>query len=196
MVVQAWDTVLDTAEWQTWIDDGHDFGILSVNGLPGQAPLAVPDQFIREGDTLLLHFTRRNPVREAVEAAPDVTFTVPALPLRRRPAERDRPHALCGSTRHFAAVQFTCRATITDGPDAATAPERRPAEADGLPCRRPGPELHGLRLDIIEARAKTAEGDHESTDQRADHARPHPAPGLGPGGPSPPWRPADRIRPR
>ncbi|MGW2279791.1 hypothetical protein [Streptomyces sp. NPDC001770] len=37
MFTRPWDAALDDAEWQTWIADGHDFGILGVNGLPGQA---------------------------------------------------------------------------------------------------------------------------------------------------------------
>ncbi|NSL43352.1 FMN-binding negative transcriptional regulator [Streptomyces sp. 8P21H-1] len=181
MVVPPRDTVLDTAEWQTWIADGHDFGSLGVNSLPGQAPLAAPHHFSHDGDTLLLHFTRRDPDWEAVEAAPDVTFTVPALPLRCRRAMCGRPLAACGGTQHFTAAQFTCRTTITEDHDAGTKPTRRPAAADGSPCRRPGSALDGLRLDVIEARAKTADGDYESTDQRADPFHPRPALGLGPG---------------
>ncbi|GHJ97804.1 hypothetical protein SNE510_73230 [Streptomyces sp. NE5-10] len=54
MAVQPWDSVLDTAEWRTWIAEGRHFGTLSVNGLPGQAPLAVPNHLTRDGDTPLL----------------------------------------------------------------------------------------------------------------------------------------------
>jgi hypothetical protein len=42
MFIRPWGTALDDAERQTWIADGHDFGVLGVNGLPGRSPLAVP----------------------------------------------------------------------------------------------------------------------------------------------------------
>jgi hypothetical protein len=38
MFIQPWDAGLEEAEWQTWIAEGHDFGQLSVNGLPGHPP--------------------------------------------------------------------------------------------------------------------------------------------------------------
>lgn len=37
MFVQPWDAGLDEAAWQSWIAEGHDFGQLSVNGLPSAA---------------------------------------------------------------------------------------------------------------------------------------------------------------
>jgi hypothetical protein len=42
MLVHPWNAGLDEAEWQTWIADGHDFGQLAVNGLPGHPPMVVP----------------------------------------------------------------------------------------------------------------------------------------------------------
>jgi transcriptional regulator len=76
--IQPWDAALDDAdaEWRTWIADGHDFGILSVNGLPGQGPIVVPTHFTVDDSTLLVHLARPNPVRETIEADPNVTFTV------------------------------------------------------------------------------------------------------------------------
>ncbi|MFJ8865468.1 hypothetical protein ACIRD6_06860 [Streptomyces sp. NPDC102473] len=56
MFIHPWDAALDAAEWQTWIADGHDFGILSVNGLPG--PVVVPTHFTVDGTTLLIHSLR------------------------------------------------------------------------------------------------------------------------------------------
>lgn len=76
MFIQPWDAALDDAEWQAWIADGHDFGILSVNGLPGQAPAVVPTHFTVVGSTLLTHLARPNPVWKAIDADPNVTFTV------------------------------------------------------------------------------------------------------------------------
>jgi transcriptional regulator len=42
MFIQPWNSNLDEAEWQAWIADGHDFGLLSVNGLPADSPPRFP----------------------------------------------------------------------------------------------------------------------------------------------------------
>ncbi|MFE0332401.1 FMN-binding negative transcriptional regulator, partial [Streptomyces sp. NPDC058960] len=76
MLVHPWDASLDEAEWQTWIADGHDFGQLSVNGLPGQPPMVVPTHFTCDGTRLLVHLAKPNPVWKAIEHDPNVVFTV------------------------------------------------------------------------------------------------------------------------
>ncbi|WP_333738517.1 hypothetical protein [Streptomyces sp. IBSBF 2806] len=45
MFIQPWDAALDDIERQTWVADGHDFGLLSVNGPRGHAPIVVPTHF-------------------------------------------------------------------------------------------------------------------------------------------------------
>ena len=40
MFVQPWDAGLDEAEWQTWIAEGHDFGLLGVGCCPASAACA------------------------------------------------------------------------------------------------------------------------------------------------------------
>ena len=39
MLIHPWDAALDEEEWRVWLADGHDFGQLVVNGLPGQPPM-------------------------------------------------------------------------------------------------------------------------------------------------------------
>uniref|UniRef100_UPI000D1BE04E FMN-binding negative transcriptional regulator n=1 Tax=Streptomyces carpinensis TaxID=66369 RepID=UPI000D1BE04E len=120
MFIQPWDASLDEAEWQTWIADGHDFGILSVNGLPGHPPVTVPTHFTGDGGQLLIHLARPNPVWKAIEHAPDVLFTVfgdyafiPG-PWRAKPGT---PPTDGVPTSYYTAVQFTCRARIIDDPE-------------------------------------------------------------------------------
>ena len=67
MFIQPWDAALDDTEWQTWIAHGHDFGILSVNGLLGHAPIVVPTHFTVDDTTLLVHLARPNPVWKTIE---------------------------------------------------------------------------------------------------------------------------------
>jgi transcriptional regulator len=186
MFIQPWDAALDDAEWQTWIADGHDFGILSVNGLLGHAPIVVPTHFTVDDTTLLVHLARPNPVWKTIEADPNVTFTVTGDyafipgPWRAKP---DVPPTDGVPTSYYAAVQFTCQATIVDDPEAKAELLRRqmahfqpdgdhaPIEAGQPPYGRMLPGIRGLRLDVTEVRAKFKYDDHKPAEQRADTAR-------------------------
>ncbi|MBP0932450.1 FMN-binding negative transcriptional regulator [Streptomyces sp. KCTC 0041BP] len=186
MFIQPWDAALDDAEWQTWIADGHDFGILSVNGLPGQPPVVVPTHFTAEGTTLLIHLARPNPVWKAIEADPNVTFTVTGDyafvpgPWRAKP---DIPPTDGVPTSYYAAIQFTCQATIIDDPKAKANllrsqmahfqpdGDHAPIDPDQAPYGRMLPGIRGLRLDVTDVRAKFKYDDHKPAEQRTDIAR-------------------------
>ncbi|GAA4340706.1 FMN-binding negative transcriptional regulator [Streptomyces venetus] len=186
MFIQPWDAALDDAEWQTWIADGHDFGILSVNGLLGHAPIVVPTHFTVDGTALLVHLARPNPVWETIEVDPNVTFTVTGDyafvpgPWRAKP---DVPPTVGVPTSYYAAVQFTCQATIVDEPEVKAELLRRqmahfqpdgdhaPIEAGRPPYGRMLSGIRGLRLDVTEVRAKFKYDDHKPVAQRADTAR-------------------------
>ncbi|KUL64093.1 FMN-binding negative transcriptional regulator [Streptomyces sp. NRRL S-1521] len=183
MFIQPWDTSLDDAEWQTWIAEGHDFGLLSVNGPPGQAPVTVPTHFTG-GDAghLLIHLARPNPVWKAIEHDPHVTFTVIGdyafIPGPWR-AKAGTPPAEGVPTSYYAAVQFTCRAHIIDEPEAKAALLRRqlahfqpdgdhaPVAVGQAPYGRMLPGIRGLRLDVTDVRAKFKYDDHKPVEQRA-----------------------------
>jgi transcriptional regulator len=179
--IQPWDASLDDAEWQTWIADGHDFGILSVNGPPGHAPVTVPTHFTGDGGHLLIHLARPNPVWGAVEADPNVTFTVigdyafiPG-PWRAKPGI---PPTDGVPTSYYAAVQFTCRAHIVDDPEAKAELLRRllahfqpdgdhaPVAVDRPPYGRMLSGIRGLRLEVTDVRAKFKYDDHKSVEHR------------------------------
>ncbi|MFE1547843.1 FMN-binding negative transcriptional regulator [Streptomyces sp. NPDC058718] len=187
MFIQPWDAGLDEAEWQTWIAEGQDFGLLSVNGLPGQAPVAVPTHFTSDTDHLLVHLARPNPVWTAIENDPNVLFTVfgdyafiPG-PWRTKP---DTPPTDGVPTSYYTAVQFTCRATIVDDPEDKAELLRRqmahfqpdgdhaPLSVDQPPYGRMLPGIRGLRLEVTEVRAKFKYDDHKPVEHRtavADH---------------------------
>ncbi|MEU3788098.1 FMN-binding negative transcriptional regulator, partial [Streptomyces sp900129855] len=121
MFIQPWDAGLDEAEWQTWIAEGHDFSQLSVNGLPGHPPVAVPTHFTSDGTHLLVHLARPNPVWKAIEHDPDILFTVfgdyAFIPGPWR-AKAGTPPTDGVPTSYYTAVQFTCRAHVVDDPEA------------------------------------------------------------------------------
>ncbi|CAL9364955.1 FMN-binding negative transcriptional regulator [Streptomyces sp. enrichment culture] len=186
MFIQPWDAALDDAEWQTWIAEGHDFGILSVNGLLGHAPIVVPTHFTVDGTALLIHLARPNPVWKTIEVDPNVTFTVTGDyafipgPWRAKPGTEPTEGV---PTSYYAAVQFTCQATIVDEPEAKAELLRRqmahfqpdgdhaPIDPDQPPYGRMLPGIRGLRLDVTEVRAKFKYDDHKPVEQRTDTAR-------------------------
>ncbi|MET7981829.1 FMN-binding negative transcriptional regulator [Streptomyces sp. NPDC005281] len=186
MFIQPWDAALDDAEWQTWIAAGHDFGLLSVNGLPGRAPDVVPTHFAVDGTGLLIHLARPNPVWEAIEADPAVTFTVTGDyafipgPWRAKP---DVPPTDGVPTSYYAAVQFICRATVIDEPEAKAELLRRQMahfqpegdhaaiETGRPPYGRMLAGIRGLRLDVTDVRAKFKYDDHKPVEQRTGTAR-------------------------
>ncbi|MET9426490.1 FMN-binding negative transcriptional regulator [Streptomyces sp. NPDC003036] len=182
MFIQPWDASLDEAEWQTWIADGHDFGILSVNGLPGRPPAAVPTHFTGEPGHLLIHLARPNPAWHAIEHDPNVLFTafgdyafIPG-PWRAKP---DTPPTDGVPTSYYTAVQFTCRATIVDEPEAKAELLRRqmahfqpdgdhaPLTVDQPPYGRLLPGIRGLRLEVTDVRAKFKYDDQKPVEHRA-----------------------------
>jgi transcriptional regulator len=185
MLIHPWDAALDDAEWQTWLAEGRDFGILSVNGLPGHSPMTVPTHFTGDGDQLLIHLARPNPVWHAVERDPNVTFTVfgdyafiPG-PWRAGPGV---PPTDGVPTSYYAAVQFTCRAHIVDGPEAKAELLRRqmahfqpdgdhaPVAAGRPPYGRMLSGIRGLRLEVTDVRAKFKYDDHKPVEHRASVA--------------------------
>jgi transcriptional regulator len=182
MWVQPWDAGLDEAEWQTWLAAGHDFGQLSVNGLPGHPPTVVPTHFIRDGNLLLVHLARPNPVWSAIERDPHVVLTVIGdyafIPGTWR-AKAGTPPADGVPTSYYAAVQFTCLADIVDGPEAKAELLRRQlahfqpdgdhaaVAVDQPPYGRMLPGIRGLRLQVTEVLAKFKYDDHKPADHRS-----------------------------
>jgi transcriptional regulator len=180
--IQPWDAALDEAEWQSWITEGHDFGQLSVNGLPGHPPVVVPTHFTSHGTHLLIHLARPNPVWQTIEHDPNVTFTVigdyafiPG-PWRAKPGT---PPTDGVPTSYYAAVQFTCRAHIVDDPEAKADLLRRqlahfqpdgdhaPVAVDRPPYGRMLSGIRGLRLEVTDVRAKFKYDDHKPVEHRA-----------------------------
>ncbi|MFE7709350.1 FMN-binding negative transcriptional regulator [Streptomyces sp. NPDC057486] len=187
MFIQPWDAGLDEAEWQAWIADGHDFGLLSVNGLLGESPITVPTHFTSDGNHLLIHLARPNPVWDTIEYDPNVTFTVigdyafiPG-PWRAKPGTNPTDGV---PTSYYAAVQFTCQARIVDDPEAKAELLRRqmahfqpdgdhgPVAVDQPPYGRMLSGIRGLRLEVTDVRAKFKYDDHKPVEHRtavADH---------------------------
>jgi hypothetical protein len=123
VLIHPWDAVLDDGEWRTWLADGHDFGQLVVNGLPGQPPAVIPTHFVVEdtptGTRLLVHLARPNPVWANIAADPNVVVAVvddyAYVPTTWR-AKAGGPDEDGVPTSYYAAVQLRCVAEIVDDP--------------------------------------------------------------------------------
>ncbi|GAB7100494.1 FMN-binding negative transcriptional regulator [Thermobifida fusca] len=181
MLIHPWDAALDDAEWQAWLAEGHDFGQLCVNGLPGQPPFVVPTHFVRDGDALLVHLARANPVWAALERDPNVVVTVVGdyafVPGTWRAAAGSPPQEGV-PTSYYAAVQFICRADIVDDAEGKAELLRRQMDyfqpdgnsADVVvgqpPYGRMLSGIRGLRLQVTQVRAKFKYDDHKPVAHR------------------------------
>jgi transcriptional regulator len=170
VLIHPWDATLGAAEWQAWLAARERFGLLAVgNADPAQAPITVPTHFTVDGDDLLLHLARPNPVWPHLEASTEVRLTVIGdyafIPGFWR-ATDDMAEADGVPTSYYSSVQFVCRPIVVDDPEAKAQilaaqladlqPEGRHASvAPGdAPYGRMLPGIRGLRLVPVRVEAK------------------------------------------
>jgi transcriptional regulator len=170
MLIHPWDAALDDTEWQQWLASTDRFGVLAVNNLDStQAPLLLPTHFTVSGSELLIHLARPNPVWPHLEAAAEVRMAVIGdyayIPTYWR-AKAGGPDEDGVPTSYYSAVQFVCRPTIIDDPDAKAQllteqladfqPEGRhaPVAAGQAPYGRMLPGIRGVRLAVSRVEAK------------------------------------------
>jgi len=182
MLIHPWDAALDEQEWRDWLGAAAMFGQLAVNNTdPLEAPLVVPTHAVLDGDSVLIHLARPNPVWPHITAATKVLFTVIGdyayIPSTWR-AKAGGPDEDGVPTSYYATVQLTCAPTVLDDPEAkadllrsqmsAIQPEGGHAEIGvGLqPYGRMLPGIRGLRLDIVAVAAKFKYDDHNPVDHR------------------------------
>ena len=178
MLIHPWDSV---ADWRSLLD-GHDFGQLVTAGHVDGWPVVVPTHFVLDGDDVLLHLARPNPVWAALETDDRVVLClvgdyvyVDAATNANRGTDPD----LGVPTSYYTALQLHCRAEVIDDPAAKAAilakqldhfePEHstrvRPSpevESD----RRQMPGIRGLRLTVDHVRAKQKYGGNKSPEHR------------------------------
>jgi transcriptional regulator len=182
MLVHPWDAATGDDEWREWLGTRAPFGQLIVNNVePAHAPLAIPTHAVLEGEELLIHLARPNPVWPHIEAAAEVRFSVIGdyayIPSTWR-SKAGGPDEDGVPTSYYAAVQFVCRPTLVDNAKEKAAllraqfariqPEggHAPVETDDPPYGRMLPGIRGLRLQILEVLAKFKYDDHNPIDHR------------------------------
>jgi len=182
MLIHPWDSALDQAEWQQWLAATDRFGVLAVNNLdPAQAPVLVPTHFTLDGEEVLVHLARPNPVWPHLEAATEVRIAVIGdyafIPSYWR-AKAGSPDKDGVPTSYYASVQLVCRPSIVDDPQgkadilsaqlADFQPEGGHAEMaiDAPPYGRMLPGIRGLRLAVVRVDAKFKYDDQKPPEHR------------------------------
>jgi transcriptional regulator len=183
VLIHPRDAALDASEWRSWVASSGRFGMLAVNNLdPTAAPVIVPTHFTVAGDELLIHLARPNPVWPHLEAAAEVRLAMIGdyayIPTYWR-AKAGGPDEDGVPTSYYSAVQFTCRPTLIDDPqakaDVLTAqladfqPEGQhaPVEVDASPYGRMLPGIRAVRLAVLQVDAKFKYDDHNPVGHRA-----------------------------
>ncbi|KQY54196.1 FMN-binding negative transcriptional regulator [Nocardioides sp. Root140] len=178
MLIHPWDSVDD---WHRLVP-GNDFGQLVTAGHVDGWPVIVPTHFIVEGDEVLLHLARPNPVWRALESDDRVVlsligdWTYVDAAMNSDPG--DDP-ALGVPTSYYSALQLHGHATVIDDPEAKAdilarqlAHFEPPGSTRVTPSpaiesdRRQLPGIRGLRIRIDHVRAKQKYGGNKPAAQR------------------------------
>jgi transcriptional regulator len=178
MLIQPWDSV---ADWRILLE-GQDFGQLVTAGHVDGWPVVVPTHFVLDGDDVLLHLARPNPVWAALEADQRVVLCLVGDYVYVDAATNANPGTdpdLGVPTSYYTALQLHCRAQVVDDPAAKAAILARqldhfePAHSTRV---RPSPEIEsdrrqmpgirGLRLTVDHVRAKQKYGGNKTPEHR------------------------------
>jgi transcriptional regulator len=186
MLIHRWDAPATPDEWRSWLGTTAPFGQLVVNNLDrDEAPVVVPTHAVVDGDALLVHLARPNPVWPHIEAARKVRFVVAGddayVPSMWRAKADSRENGV--PTSYYAAVQLVCIPRVIDEPDSKAAllrtqmrhlqPEGGHAEI-GVGIEPYGgmlPGIRGLELVIEEVAAKFKYDDQKPAEHREQVAR-------------------------
>jgi transcriptional regulator len=176
MLVHPWDASIDADEWRNFVVS-QGFGQLIASGRGRDVAVVVPTQFLLDGDEVLLHLARPNPVWRAIEENPTVLLSVAGdwsyVPAAWK-AVGDEDPAEGIPTTYYAAAQLRCSATVVDEVEgklailrqqiASTEPGSGIADPEVHERKLPG--IRGLRLAIEEVTAKFKYGGNVDAEHR------------------------------
>ena len=195
MLVHPWDSATDAGQARDFVE-AQGFGHLLACGRGRDVPVAVPTQYVLDGDVdgdlvVVLHLARPNPVWAAIEENPTVMLIVAGdwafVPAAWKALGSEDP-AMGIPTTYYAAVQLTGQAQIIDD-QAAKADllrlQQRVLDPDGgwadpAEHGRVLSGIRGLRITVSEMRAKFKYGGNVDRAHRlaiADRLRSRAGPG-------------------
>jgi transcriptional regulator len=177
VLIRSWDAPQGDEDWRAFVA-ANAFGHLVAAGANREVPVVVPTQFLLDGDELLLHLARPNPIWEAIDENPVVVMSVAGdwayIPSDWKAIGDEDPREGIPTT-YYAAVQLIGRARVVDEPGALAAVLRRQLAdlqpdtdvVDPAEHRRQLRAIRGLRVPIDEVRAKSKYGANVDDEHRA-----------------------------
>lgn len=176
MLIHPWDASSDANEWREFVAT-QGFGQLIAAGRARAVPVVVPTQFVLDGDLVLLHLARPNPIWHAIDENPTVLLSVAGdwayIPSAWKAIGDEDPLAGIPTT-YYAAAQLVCDATVVDDLDGKLNILRRQLAAVQPGIEAADPSVHerklsgirGLRLAIREVNAKFKYGGNVDAEHR------------------------------
>jgi transcriptional regulator len=147
MLVHPWDAAQGD-EWREFVE-AQAFGQLIAGGRDREVPVVVPTQFVLDGDEVILHLARPNPVWAAIEENSTVLLSIAGdwayIPSAWK-AIGDEDPALGIPTTYYAAVQLRCGAQVIDDADGKLQILRRQLGALEADSGHADPEVHARKL--------------------------------------------------
>jgi transcriptional regulator len=163
MLIHPWDAA-ESEEWRPFAV-AQGFGHLVAGGAGRRRPVIVPTQYVLDGDTVLIHLARPNPIWPALDENPYVVLSIAGdwsyIPSSWRAIDDEDPAAGIPTT-FYGAVQLSGTAEVIDAPEAKLALLRRqlahlqPDEGNVDPSEhsRRLPGIRGIRIPIEDVQAK------------------------------------------
>ena len=151
-------------EWREFLA-AHRFGDLVASGRDRDLPVVVPTQYLLDGDELVLHLARPNPIWAAIEENANVVLSVAGdwafIPSSWKAIGDEDPRFGIPTT-YYAGVQLSGVAHIVDEPDDVAALLREQLGsfqpdidvADPIEHGAKLRAIRGLRIAVREVRAK------------------------------------------
>lgn len=164
------------SEWRSFVAV-HSFGHLVAGGRNRDVPVVVPTQFVLDGDELVLHLARPNPVWAAIEENPTVVMSVAGdwsyIPSSWKVIGDEDPRFGIPTT-YYAGVQLVGEAHVLDAGEDVSAVLREQLrsvqpEIEVIDPSDHGPKLRairGLRISVSEVRAKFKYGGNVDREHR------------------------------
>jgi len=182
MLIHPWDAGVSEDEWTEFVR-AQGFGHLIASGHDRDIPVVVPTQFaLADAQTVLLHLARPNPIWAALDENPKVVLSVAGdwayVPAAWK-AIGDEDPRFGVPTTYYAAVQLVATAEVLDDPeDKATilraqlgVTEPGSGAVDPIEHGRRLAGIRGLRLSVLDVRAKFKYGGNVDDEHRAAVAR-------------------------
>jgi transcriptional regulator len=186
MYIAPVDATLGEDEWRPFVE-AQGFGHFVAGGGPArEVPIVVPTQFVLDGDVVLLHLVRANPVFDALGENPKAVMSVAGdwafIPSAWK-AIGDEDPRLGIPTTYYAAVQLVGTATVLDerttpGSVAAVLRRQLGAFQPDVDVADPAAAhekklsaICGIRLEIEEVRGKFKYGGNVDEAHRHSVAR-------------------------